>query len=393
MLDFDLEQKCYGCGACAAVCPKKAITLKPNFEGFPMPHIDKEKCVECGLCEKKCAYLNPTQPERRLEEAVCRAAYRTNDGERMTSASGGVAAVVTEAFLGAGGVVVGCGWTDDLVAEHMAVHSCQEAQRLRSSKYVQSDMTNAYGAIRTALSENKKVLFVGTPCQAGAVRNVFGDPEGLYIIGLICGGVPSPKVWEKFKLDQQRKYGAKMVSANFKYKGRYWWNTPVALYRFENGKKSERLAYQLDDYVLQFLYGVFKRNSCHQCGYKGDGINADLVLGDYWGSPEFRNQSENKGVSAIVCLSAKGEACLDLLNGECNVIETDLKSILHKNKPLIASVSQSGDREAFFQTLEEQGYSVAAAKYGGQPNPLKRLVFTALDRTGLFEYVKRFMKG
>lgn len=32
MLDFDLEQHCYGCGACMAVCPKKAITMKAAIE-------------------------------------------------------------------------------------------------------------------------------------------------------------------------------------------------------------------------------------------------------------------------------------------------------------------------------------------------------------------------
>lgn len=38
---------------------------------------------------------------------------------------------------------------------------------------------------------------------------MFGEHEGLYLIGLICGGVPSPKVWEKFKTEQEKNMAQK----------------------------------------------------------------------------------------------------------------------------------------------------------------------------------------
>lgn len=393
MLDFDLEQHCYGCGACEAVCPKKAITMKANSEGFAVPEIDKEKCISCGLCDKKCSYLNLTPSERKLSDALCKAAFRTDDEKRLKSASGGIAAILTEEFLREGNIVVGCAWTDELVAKHIAVDNINDAWKLQSSKYVQSDMSEAYNLVRNGLNSGKKVLFIGTPCQTGAIRNVFGNPENLYLIGLICGGVPSPKVWKKFKLDEEKKYHSKMVHANFRSKGRYGWNTPVALYEFQNGKKSEKLSFQLDGYVLQYLYGVFKRNSCYQCNYKGDAINADIVLGDYWGSPEFRNKSENKGVSAILCLTSKGESCMKYVERHAEMIDTTLEAILNKNQPLITSVGRGGKRKEFFETLDEEGYSKAAKKFGGKTNPVKHAGMLLLDKTGMFEKFKRVIKG
>lgn len=79
MLDFDFGQNCYGCGACEYVCPKQAITLKADAEGFLMPVIDRERCIKCGLCVRKCTYLNPTEPPQKLEKADCFGAYRTDE--------------------------------------------------------------------------------------------------------------------------------------------------------------------------------------------------------------------------------------------------------------------------------------------------------------------------
>lgn len=55
---YDLpETACYGCQACAQICPVSAISMVPDEEGFLFPQIDTDKCIECNLCEKTC----PTQ--------------------------------------------------------------------------------------------------------------------------------------------------------------------------------------------------------------------------------------------------------------------------------------------------------------------------------------------
>lgn len=50
------KQECCGCTAYYAVCPKEAITMQPDEEGFLYPAVDKEKCVKCYACLKVCVF-------------------------------------------------------------------------------------------------------------------------------------------------------------------------------------------------------------------------------------------------------------------------------------------------------------------------------------------------
>ena len=54
---FDTYDKkdCNGCGACMFKCPKNAIKMKEDYEGFLYPKINKNKCINCGLCKKICS--------------------------------------------------------------------------------------------------------------------------------------------------------------------------------------------------------------------------------------------------------------------------------------------------------------------------------------------------
>ena len=47
-----------GCSACYNICPKNAIEMCEDKEGFKYPKINKEKCINCGLCEKICPMIN-----------------------------------------------------------------------------------------------------------------------------------------------------------------------------------------------------------------------------------------------------------------------------------------------------------------------------------------------
>ena len=40
VINFDFENNCYGCRNCENICPKKAIKMINNEEGFIIPKID-----------------------------------------------------------------------------------------------------------------------------------------------------------------------------------------------------------------------------------------------------------------------------------------------------------------------------------------------------------------
>lgn len=63
---FENKKTCCGCSACASICPKGAIEMKPDDQGFIYPVINPNLCVSCGACKKVCAYQN----ENSLHEPV-----------------------------------------------------------------------------------------------------------------------------------------------------------------------------------------------------------------------------------------------------------------------------------------------------------------------------------
>lgn len=51
---FSRKEECCGCTACYAICPRSAITMIEDEEGFEYPKVDGEKCVGCYACLKVC---------------------------------------------------------------------------------------------------------------------------------------------------------------------------------------------------------------------------------------------------------------------------------------------------------------------------------------------------
>lgn len=57
LIDKD-KGKCYGCEACVQICPKSALKMEEDDEGFRYPILNKDLCVKCNLCIQVCLYEN-----------------------------------------------------------------------------------------------------------------------------------------------------------------------------------------------------------------------------------------------------------------------------------------------------------------------------------------------
>lgn len=82
-----MARDCTGCGACANVCPRAAITMQYDEEGFIFPKINEQLCINCGLCYKICPTKEAVYKNTDTPEAY---AVMADDETRMRSSSGGL---------------------------------------------------------------------------------------------------------------------------------------------------------------------------------------------------------------------------------------------------------------------------------------------------------------
>ena len=53
---FENKQECCGCTACYSICPKAAIQMMTDEEGFLYPQLIHKNCVKCYLCIEVCSF-------------------------------------------------------------------------------------------------------------------------------------------------------------------------------------------------------------------------------------------------------------------------------------------------------------------------------------------------
>ena len=353
MLDFNLNEYCYGCSACINSCSQNAIRLIQDKDGCFIPEIDASRCINCGKCEHVCIHLNPVRSQTNLAQNGCYAAYLININQREKSASGGMFFPMAQEIIKQEGYVCGCVWDDDMMAIHIVSNKITDIARMCNSKYVQSNIGNCFKEIANLIKEGKKVLFSGTPCQCAACRATIGYSNNLITLGIICEGAPSPKVWQKYLEAKEEEYGEKIQEVNFRCKEPIGWSLPYYIAITESGTKHQEISYQENCFVLGLLQGLSYRNSCYHCAYKGDNICTDIIVGDLWKvNHTLLKKSENKGISILLLNTDKGRLIFEQVSRQYYIEEYPLETIIRDNPPLVKSGDKNLNRERFFQEID-----------------------------------------
>lgn len=365
---------CTGCSACFASCPKNAISLVPNEEGFLYPQIDSEKCIQCGLCEKVCPALNIQQGANKNPKAF--AVINDDEKIRMESSSGGVFTAVAKKIIEENGIVFGV----KLDKHQKAVFSFTETEEglsdFRGSKYVQTEVGNAFKECKKFLIENKKVLFTGTPCQIEGLKLFLGkEYENLLTMDIICHGVPSPLVWKKYTEFCEKKFASRIVKTAFRRKTDGWKQYSLS---FTFANDSEYCASLIKDpYLRIFLKDVCLRESCYNCPSKKINRVSDITIADFWGiknfAPEF---DDDKGTSLVIVHSKKGEEIFSDLEN-CRVKEITLENGLKYNPAMVRSCVRPKVRECFFDDLNKNSFGKVLGKYSKEKLGFRIKVFIA----------------
>ena len=188
---------CTGCSACHDVCERDAITMVADGEGFLYPKVDSARCVECGRCADVCSALQQNASRHPLSVWAAKA---KDDGLRLASSSGGVFSLLARRILAGGGRVYGAAFDrTDWSVHHIGINDENGLDELRGSKYLQSRTQGVYRQVKRDLESGSHVLFSGTPCQVAALRHYLGrNWDNLFLVDVVCHGVPSPRVWKDY---------------------------------------------------------------------------------------------------------------------------------------------------------------------------------------------------
>lgn len=299
---------CVGCGVCYAVCPVSCITMEENEAGFFYPHIDMMKCCNCGKCVEKCPVAKQPDVDTRKDfERQYMAGYALGENMNELSTSGGIATFISKQFV-KNGLVFGASFTNGVArVEHVKCVSEEECDRLAGSKYVQSKTHEVYKDIQEELANNRRVLYIGTPCQVAGVKKIVRheDEDRLYTIDFICHGVPAPLAWEKYALYLEKKKKSKICRYNFRYKAEGWGKLTVKA-EFANGKDFTSRA-DFNAYHCWFGNHYSLRKSCFGCQFRSKERESDLTIADFWHVQKYiPDISTCQGVSAIQANTTKG---------------------------------------------------------------------------------------
>ena len=319
---------CTGCGACTVICPVGAIEYKLNENGFFQAFVNKEKCINCGKCKKVCyKFLDVEKSGKQIESAKLFSAQSNDLNLIKSCTSGGIAYEISKYGINHGYKILGTIYEKYSMQAKMIIAKTMTAlEQLKGSKYLQS---NSYEALKEIIKECKedklnKFIVFGTPCQLFGITKLL-DVEKIeneiIKIDLLCHGVPSYLIWNKFCDELKNEYGIYSFK-DFEFRSKkYGWHSFVM--KIINSINTE---YYIKEHENNF-YKIFfdnmtLNNSCYDCVVRKKQSLADIRLGDFWGKKYYNNQD---GISAVLVLTDKGRDILNKLDvniiEECNIEE------------------------------------------------------------------------
>ena len=345
--------KCTGCGACKNVCPVNAISMGEDSEFFIYPIIDRKTCINCGKCKRICPAIEPRYYNKGYETLIY--AAKAPDDERQKSSSGGIFGVLASDFIKKGGLVCGVVFNDDFKAEHILSGNPADLERMRGSKYVQSDTNLIYRTIGSALKEGKKVLFTGCPCQVAGLNGYLEgkNASNLLTVDLLCHGVPSADSLKRYLAEISE--GRKIKKVSFRDK-RFGWRADKIRIGFEDGGAYESDSFR-DPYLKGFLKNIMLRPSCADCPFCEYPRQGDITLGDFWGVSRLMPGAEdNKGVSIVMINNKTGEKAFNKIKDSLiYCVRYDGPKLQMPNR-VKAVYPASPLRERFFDLIKKKDF-------------------------------------
>lgn len=359
MIEIKNLADCCGCTACESICSHDAITMKPDAMGFLYPVVDKAKCVDCGLCEKVCAFHENYDTSLNLPQPDAYAARHKDMTEVESSRSGAAFIAISDYILKQGGVVYGVGYTEHFRVVHKRATTKMERDEFKGSKYVQSDMNTVFRQVKEDLKNGLIVLFSGTPCQTSGLASYIGKRmrENLYLVDIVCHGVPSPYLWKDYIAYLEKKQGSEICWVNFRDKQQFGWSAHHETFKFVKGGGKMIFTY------LFYQHTMF-RHSCGKCHFSNTKRPSDLTIADYWGweKTDPNINADDKGVSLILVNTEKGRKLFENIKADLIYIPARLEDCLQPNLQHPSEINPN--RMQFEKDYARHGFEYVMKIYG-----------------------------
>lgn len=344
--------RCTGCGVCMLKCPRQSISMEKNSEGFRYPAVNTSKCINCKICEEQCPVLHAVPDHEKTEFY---AVQNQNSEIRIDSSSGGFFFAVCSWVIDHEGIICAAKYDHSFSVIHGFAGDKQDARSFLGAKYAQSDAYHCFLRIKEYADQDKLVLFVGTPCQAAGLRRFLGkDYPNVILVDMICHGVPSPNVWERYVNERRKKdaNGAAVTGINLRNKDTGWTRYGYSVvFDYENGKRYQ-VRQNEDPFMKGFVRNLYLRASCSNCEFKGTNRCTDLTLGDYWGVwNQHPEMDDNTGTSLVMIHSGKGAALFSEITNSLRVLKLLGEDCLSENPSALVSSQPHNNRGTFFEKL------------------------------------------
>ncbi len=291
-------------------------------------------------------------------------AYNTKEDILLKSSSGGVVHELCSYVLNNGGAI--CSAVYDYSSHtlsHRLITDLAEIDKIKGSKYIQSNMAEIYSEMVEYLQSNpsKPFLFIGTPCQCDGVKNYLAKKnysfDNIFFVDIICHGVGSNQIWSEYIQSLEKSIGSKITHITFKDKRRGWL-LPSPIAKDENGNE-----HSIQDFLTLYNKHIIMRKACYKCHYAQLNRIGDITVGDYWkvkeNHPDFYNKN---GVSTIFVNTDNGKKLFNGIYNEMNVVEVSIENSLQPN---LQHPTSYDNRlyDAFWADYNKRGLNFVIRKY------------------------------
>ena len=278
------------------------------------------------------------------------ACYNKNEEIRKNSSSGGVYYAVAKQVIDDGGVVYAAVY-EGIDVTHNRFDSFHNLEKSCGSKYSQSKLSDCFSSVKSDLLAERKVLFVGTPCQCYGLKTYLDKVYvNLITIDFVCHGIPSKKVLAKY-VDEQ-SFLQPVDEINMRDKSSGWSNYQYS-WKLKNTEAERTIPQSCIVFMKGFTNDLYLRPCCYECQFKGTERITDITLGDYWGVWDIHpNMDDNKGTSLIMLHSEHGRKMFETIADQLvNCEISDIAKVISWNPSIIRAASKTSKRGEFFEKL------------------------------------------